>query len=177
MEKGIILYRSRYGATRKYADWLRERTGFDCTEASKASPDIAAPYKTVVFCGGIYASGIAGLSFLKKNIRTLAGKKTAILCVGASPYDEGALAEIRARNLTGELKEIPLFYARGSWDESKMKWMDRTLCKMLQREVAKRDPATCEPWMKALLCAAGESHDWTDPRYLLPLLDHLTANP
>ena len=28
--KGIILYRSKYGATKRYADWLAQETGFDC---------------------------------------------------------------------------------------------------------------------------------------------------
>ena len=95
------------------------------------------------------------------------------MCVGASPYDEGALKEIKARNLTGDLKEIPLFYGRGAWDESSMKFVDRTLCRLLQMSVAKKDPSTYEPWMKALMCAAGQTCDWTDKKYLTPLLDYL----
>ena len=27
---GIILYKSRYGATKRYADWIAEKTGFSC---------------------------------------------------------------------------------------------------------------------------------------------------
>ena len=30
MSKGIILYQSKYGATKKYAGWLVEETGYDC---------------------------------------------------------------------------------------------------------------------------------------------------
>lgn len=75
---------------------------------------------------------------MKKNINKLKNKKIAILCVGAFPSDEGAFAEIKARNLPGALKEIQLFYGRGAWDENKMKFMDRTLCKMLQKSVAKK---------------------------------------
>ena len=110
---------------------------------------------------------------MKKNINKLRNKKIAILCVGASPYDESAFAEIKAHNLTDDLKDIPLFYGRGAWDESKMKFVDRTLCKMLQKSVAKKNPDTYEPWMKALMCASGQSCDWTDEKYLLPLIDYL----
>lgn len=171
--KGIILYQSKYGATEKYARWLQEQLCFDCVEASKATLDVVKPYDTILFCGGIYASGIAGLAFLKKHIRQLQDKKTAIFCVGASPYDESAFAEIKARNLTGELRGIPIFYGRGAWDESKMTFRDRTLCRLLQKSVAKRDPDTYEPWMKALMCAVGQTCDWTDRKYLTPLLDYL----
>ena len=28
--KGIIIYKSKYGATKKYAEWISEATGFPC---------------------------------------------------------------------------------------------------------------------------------------------------
>lgn len=171
--KGIVLYQSKYGATKKYACWLEEALGFACMEVGETAGDIVKQYDTIIFCGGIYASGIAGLAFLKKHIRGLQDKKTAIFCVGASPYDESALAEIKARNLTGDLRGIPLFYGRGAWDESKMTFRDKILCRLLQKSVAKRDPDTYEPWMKALMCAVGQNCDWTDRKYLVPLLDYL----
>lgn len=173
MTKGIIIYQSKYEATRKYAEWIQAMTNFHCMETSKAQVGEVAQYETILLCGGVYASGIAGLSFLKKNIDKLKKNKLAILCVGASPYDESAFAEIKAHNLTGDLRDIPLFYGRGAWNESKMKFMDRTLCKMLQKSIAKKDPRTYEPWMKALMCAAGQNCDWTDKKYLIPLMDYL----
>ncbi len=173
MTNGIIVYQSKYGATEKYVRWLQDVTNFPCVETRKAAVDEVAQYDRILLCGGIYASGIAGISFLKKNMGKLKNKKIAILCVGASPYDERALADIKAHNLTGDLSDIPLFYGRGAWEESKMKFMDRALCKMLQKSIAKKDPGTYEPWMKALMCASGQSCDWTDKKYLIPLLEYL----
>lgn len=173
MQKGLILYQSKYGATKKYADWLVEKTNFDCIETAKAKD--LTQYDTVILCGGIYASGIAGLAFFRKNIAQLAHKKAAILCVGASPYDEKALNEVKTHNLKKDLQNIPLFYGRGAWDEKSMTVKDRMLCKMLQKALAKRDPATYEPWMGALMGAVGKKCDWTDPKYLKPLLDYIKA--
>ena len=68
--KGIILYKSKYGATQKYAEWLVEATGFECIETNKAKISEVKKYDVVILGGGIYASGIAGLSFLKKNLST-----------------------------------------------------------------------------------------------------------
>ena len=176
MAKGIIIYQSKYGATKKYAEWLQAMTGYHCAETSKAAVNEVAQYDTIVLCGGIYASGIAGLSFLKKNIDKLKHKKTAILCVGASPYDESAFAAIKEHNLTGDLRNIPLFYGRGAWDEKAMSFKDRTLCRILQKSVAKIDPSKQEPWMKALSCAAGKQCDWTDEKYLEGLMEFLHHN-
>ena len=81
MKKGVILYRSKYGATKKYASWLEEATGFDCIETPNATVDAVKQYETIILCGGIYASGIAGLSFLKKNMEKLKGSKILVFCV------------------------------------------------------------------------------------------------
>ncbi len=171
MKKGIIVYRSRYGATKKYADWIKEETGFDLVEMKNAVADEVMQYDTVIFCGGIYASGIAGLSFLRKNRRKQSESRIFVLCVGASPYDEKAFRELKEHNLKEDLKEIPVFYGRGAWDESAMTFIDRTMCGMLKKVVAKKDPASCEPWMKALLEASGKNCDWTDKSYLKPLFE------
>ena len=66
MTKGIIVYQSKYGATKKYAEWLQVMTNFQCIEISKAVVNEVAQYETIILCGGVYASGIAGLSFLKR---------------------------------------------------------------------------------------------------------------
>ena len=81
MSKGIIIYQSKYGSTKKYVQWLQEATGFDAIEVKKAKADIMNDYNTVVLCGAVYASGIAGISYLRKNKNALAGKKNGgILC-------------------------------------------------------------------------------------------------
>ena len=110
---------------------------------------------------------------MKKHFRDLNGKKIAVFCVGASPYDEQAINEIKKYNLKNELSNIPLFYGRGTWDESGMSFKDRTLCKLLQKTIAKKDPNTYEPWMKALMCAVGKSCDWTDRKYLDSIQNYL----
>lgn len=173
MSKGIILYQSKYGATKKYADWLVEETGFDCVETKNAKVVNLQEYDVIILGGGVYASGIAGLQFLKKNIGQLADKKIVVFAVGASPYDEKAIQQVRDLHFQNELSSIPLFYCRGAWDEEKMKFVDRTLCNMLQKAVAKQNPEEYEPWQKALMCAVGQKCDWTNKSYLEPMLKHI----
>lgn len=177
MNKGIILYQSKYGATKKYADWLTEATGFDCMETKKATLAAVQPCETIVLMGGVYTSGVAGLSFLKKHIASLKGKRILIFAVGASPYDEAAVEQARIHNLKGDLAGLPFFYGRGAWDLAGMTLGDRTLCKLLLKAVSKQDPATYEPWQKALTEAAkaDSAVDWTDKAWLEPLLAALNA--
>ena len=41
------------------------------------------------------------------------------------------------------------------------------------QSVAKKDPDTYEPWERALVSAVGHGCDWTDEKYLRPLLDYI----
>lgn len=75
MKKGIIIYKSKYGATEKYANWLSKETNFDCIINKSIDINKILQYDIIIFAGGIYASGIAGLTFLKKNFAILQIKK------------------------------------------------------------------------------------------------------
>ena len=170
---GIILYQSKYGATKKYAEWIFEETGFEYIETKKADIKKVVNFDTIVLGGGIYASGIAGLAFLKKNIGKLSGKKIVVYCSGASPYEESAFQQIRAHNMKDALTDIPVFYCRGAWDMESMSLKDRTLCSMLRNAIAKKDPADYEIWEKALMSAAESKCDWTDKKYIVPIIEYI----
>ena len=172
---GIVLYQSKYGSAKKYAEWISAETGFECIETKKADIKEVVKYDIVVLCGGIYTSGIAGLSFFKKNIGKLSGKKLAVLFCCASPYDENAVRQLRDFNMKDALSDIPLFYGRGAWDMEAMSFKDRTLCSMLQKAVAGKEPEKCEIWEKALLEAGTEKHDWTDKKYIEPLIAYINS--
>ena len=171
--KGIILYTSKYGATKRYADWLAAESGFDCIETKNAKIEDVMQYDAIILGGGIYASGISGLSFLKKNIEKLQGRKIIIFCDGASPFDEKAFQQIIDYNLKGPLSGLPCFYCRGAWDMDRMNFADRNLCRLLQKIVAKKKTGDHEIWEKALLEAGNKKCDWTDKAYIKPILEAL----
>ena len=175
MGKGIILYRSRYGATAKYAEWLAEETCFDIMQTREASIEKLHRYDTIVLGGGVYASGIAGIGFLRKNLKQLQGKRLAVFCVGASPYEEKAFEELYAHNFKDGLKGIPCFYCRGAWNEAERRAAGRNEGGRLAECVGKKDRETLEPWERALMEASGKFCDWTERRYLTPLIDFLKS--
>ena len=171
---GIILYKSKYGSTKKYAEWLAEETGFAMAETDKASIRDVSQYDTVILGGGVYASSIAGLSFLKKHWKSLSGKKVLVFVCGASPYEKEAFDTVVAFNMKGELSGVPCFYGRGAFDMTSMTFKDRTLCKLLRKALAKKDPKDYEIWEQALMeTPESERGDWTDKTYIQPVLETL----
>ena len=175
MEQGLILVHSRYGAARKYADWLKEKTGFSVLEAKQVKEEQLSRYTILLLLGGVYASGIGGIGVLRKHWKLLQNKKLAVFAVGASPYEEENLTLLKQRNLCPPMEEVPCFYGRGIWDLSVMSLVDRTLCKMLQKSAAKKPVNQCQTWELALREAGDRRVDWTHPDYLEPVLEWLEA--
>ncbi|WP_390480851.1 flavodoxin domain-containing protein [Clostridium baratii] len=171
----LVMYQSKYGATKKYAEWLAEKLSCDLIKTKDANINKVIKYDTIILEGGIYASGIAGISFLKKNYTKLKDKKIVVFAVGASPYNEEAIKNLKEHNLRGELSKIPCFYCRGAWNEEKMSWKDRTLCNMLKKVVLKKDPSKYEPWEEALVEAIGSECDWTSKESINPIIDFIEA--
>lgn len=174
--QGIVIYQSKYGATKKYAEWIAEETGFDTIETSKAKVSDLQKYDVVLLGGGVYATGIAGISFLRKNMKALQGKKIIVFCDGASPFEAQAFEAIKKQNMKDDLQAIPFFYCRGGWDMEAMGFMDKHLCQMLRKAVAKKNPDDYEAWEKALMAAGDEKCDWTDKKYLQPIFAEINRS-
>ena len=59
MGKQLIIYGSRYGSARRYAERLAEMTGLDAVEYNGVK-DLDA-YDSIVYLGSLYAGGVTGL--------------------------------------------------------------------------------------------------------------------
>lgn len=176
MSRIVVIYQSKYGATKVYAEWLSQELSCDLVETKKASVEqIEKKYDVVILGGGIYATGIAGLSFLKKHYKRLKNKRIIVFAVGASPYDEKAMAALQEKNFSKELSHIPCFYCRGAWNEEIMSWKDKTLCNLLKKAVEKKDPSTYEPWETGLMQAIGSNNDWTDKENIKQIVEFVRA--
>jgi len=176
MSNTVVLYQSKYGTTKKYAEWLAEELSCDLIETKKASIEQIQKYDVIILGGGVYASGILGFSFLKKHYNRLKNKKVIVFAVGASPYDEKAFRAFREHNFKDELSSIPLFYCRGAWNEEIMSWKDKILCNLLKKAVTKKDPANYEPWEAALMQSVGRSSDWTDKKNIKEIVEYVKMN-
>ena len=89
---------------------LAEALGTEAQELDRAGADALSGCERAVFVGGVYAGGVAGLQKFAKLLSGGSVGRAAVLCVGASPYDEGAIAQLRGRCRALD-ENVPLFYA------------------------------------------------------------------
>lgn len=64
-----MLYKSKYGASARYASMLAEALGTEAQELDRAGAAALSGCERAVFVGGVYAGGVAGLQNLQSCSR------------------------------------------------------------------------------------------------------------
>lgn len=163
MRSTIIIYSSKTGFSKRYAQWLaedlncptlpfRDRKGADLTK-----------YDTIILTGGLYAGQMSGLKWLKSQLPALAGKRLAAVAVGCSPMDWPGQAKSLTQ-LFGGTPEIRGFYCQGGLDYDHMGAVDRTMMAALRMMLK------AQKNQQEMLKGISQSFDGTNREYLAPVI-------
>lgn len=165
--KTIVVYKSKYGYTKKYAQWLAESLGCDIKE--NASLADVMRYDTIIYGGGIYAGRINGAKLITKNLEKLSGKMLALFAIGSSVGRPEELEAFWKQALGEKVRlNVPHFYLRGGFDYGRLGSVDRLMMNMLKKMLLKKDTLTEDD--KGLLAAYETPVDFTDRENLEELL-------
>lgn len=171
-KKTIIVYKTKYGSAKRYAEWIAEELKADIFERSKVRLADLLKYDTIVYGGSVYAVGILGISLIKKNFGKLRDKKVVVFSVGASPAHSEALNDIKNKNFTNEMKEkIHYFHLRGGFDFSRLNPVDKLLMSLLKKILKRKKEEELTDDEKGMLAMCDHPSDWTDKKAIAPIID------
>ncbi|MDE6132113.1 MAG: flavodoxin domain-containing protein [Oscillospiraceae bacterium] len=157
--KTVVVYKSKYGYTKKYAEWLAESLGCDIKE--NASLADVSGYDCIICGGGIYAGRINGAKLIAKNLDKLSGKKLVLFAVGANVGRPEELEAFWEQALEEKVRgNVPHFYLRGGFDYGRLGSVDRFMMNMLKKMLLKKDTLTEDD--KGMLAAYETPFDFTD---------------
>lgn len=124
----IIVYESKTGFTKKYADMLAEKTGLKAYRVKELPADMKD--EEIIFLGWMKAGMVQGLKKLKNsNIK-------AVCASGTARTAEPDIETIAARN---GIKGIPFFYLRGGCLPLKdLKGMDKIMLTLFMKMLKNR---------------------------------------
>ena len=88
-----VVYCSRYGSTKQYAQWLAEDLGADLYDVRRVYKEKLETYDTIVFGGGLYYGVIKGLSRLKRNYASIRESNLVVFAVGLTPPENKKLLD------------------------------------------------------------------------------------
>lgn len=170
----IVIYKSRYGSTKDYANWIAEEIGCKAVEAKTVTADGLEKYDTIIYGGGLYAEVINGVSLITKNLDRLKNKKIAVFSTGITPLDCREYYDtyvIKKNFKQGIPENIKVFNFMGKMILDELSLPHRAAIKTLKKIMSgKENPTEMEKLLVELCDADG---DFTDKAAISPLVEYV----
>ncbi len=180
MRKIVVIYESKYGSTRCYAQWIAEELTCSLFERKDFNPKDFTKYDVIIYGGGLYAGGVSGIKFITQNWKLLKNKQVVLYTCGlAEPEDTDNLSTIRkslSKILSPEiLEQIRLFHLRGGIDYSRLSFTHKAMMSMLRRMLLKKNPDSLSEENKQLLETYGKCINFTNRESIWPLTQYVLS--
>lgn len=171
MPKVVVIYKSKYGSTKRYAEWIAEEAKADLHEASEVKTEDLAKYDVIVFGGSLHAVGIKGIKLITDNFEKIKDKRLIVYGVGASPVREDAIKSVIESNFKGNMRDkINFFYLRGAFNYDKLSIGDKMLMNALKLKIKSKKEGELDEDSKGLLECYDNPVDWTDKKAIEPIV-------
>jgi menaquinone-dependent protoporphyrinogen IX oxidase len=127
--KGIVIYKSKYGSARQYAQWIGNDLNFPVVEASVANKERIKEADIVIVGSSIYMGKALIKRWLRRNLRLLAGKQLFIFLVSGTPLNKRfQLEKYASRSIPAAIRGVAhLFFFPGRMVYKRLSWLDRLL--------------------------------------------------
>jgi menaquinone-dependent protoporphyrinogen IX oxidase len=177
MGKTLVIYKSRYGSTKQYAEWIASELNGDIYELSKLPKNVIGKYSIIILGGGLYAGHISGLNILKNNFENIADKKFVIFTCGMSnPNDEDAIKYIQKgleksipQNIKGKIK---VFHLRGSMNYSELKPLHKFMMSIVNKVLMKKEREKLSEDEKEILETYGKAFNFINKDTIKPIIEY-----
>lgn len=164
MNKTVILYYSKTGFTKQYAQWIQESTKADCFPYAKRDEIDYSQYSAVLFGSWVHAGSIQNLKWLQAKKEEFKDKKVLVFFTGASP--DKAQCGVKQE----DLDSFPCFYCPGGLAYEKMGFFDRLLMRAFSQFIKKQAGADSIKYL-----TLSKSFNQTDKSAIEPLLNELKS--
>ena len=159
----VVVYKSKYGSTKTYAEWIAEDLGCEAIDAKNVKIDDLLKYDTIIYGGGLYAEIINGVILLTKNMDKLEGKKLIVYTTAITPlkyreyYDEMVIK----KNFSDDIKDkFKVYNFMGKMIIDELTLVHRTALKTLKKIMSgKENPTEMEKLLVELCDANGDFSD------------------
>lgn len=166
--KGIIIYHSKTGFTKKYAQWIGEELHFECLPYEKRNRVSLAEYDILIYGGSVHAGSIMGLKWLKgqKN-----GNQSSwiVFATGAIPAGPDTVRDMLEQNLKDT--QMKGFYFPGGINYEAMGAGNRLLMSMFRKMISGKKDKT--PQEEEMAAALQSSYDLSDRKAIRPLIEYV----
>ena len=173
-KKVAVIYKTKYGSTKKYAGWMTLKLDADLYEITDIRAKHLLEYDTIVFGAGIYRGKINGISFIKENYDKVRDKELFIFTVGMETISESKKEEIIKNNLDDfKDKDFKLYNFKGSFEYKSLNILDKIMIKTLKKLIENKNKVDLTEDGLNILKGFEEKVDLTDKKSINDLIEDI----
>lgn len=126
--KGKVLFVSKYGSTRQYAEWISEETGFPVVDLLKDKTPDLTDIDVVIIGGWIMADRMRSSSWIRKNMDVLLKKKVILFSTSGSKPTKELKRKYLEGSIPRELRNHADYYPlHGRFNKEELNFLDRKM--------------------------------------------------
>lgn len=131
----LIIYRSKYGATKEYADWVGEALKTEPTPVSAVKPEMLVYADRIIIGTPVYLGRMLMRNWIAQNQRYLLDKPVYLFVVCGTPASASEkTTKIIKDNLPPSVQDkFRIYFLPGRVMPQKLSWIDRVLIRMATR--------------------------------------------
>jgi len=170
MSKIAVIYKSKYGTTKRYAEWIAEALDAPLFESAGIKSSQLNAYDVVVYGGGLYARGIDGVKLVTENF----SNALVLFTVGLADPQITDYTPILQKALTPEqLSKTKVFHFRGGVDYKRLSLIHKGMMALLKKEADKIPPDKRTSDDAGIIETYGKEIDFTDKAAIEPLVEYV----
>ena len=133
--KAIVIYCSKRGTTKKYAEWIAEDLGCKIVPVQNMDVSALGDFDIVIYGGWTRGGGIVDLDKIRKNYVKwdLDKKSLLVYSVGIARMSKPNMDQMREINMTKPIQDIPLFILPGAYHKENISGVDKIIMKATKK--------------------------------------------
>lgn len=172
-EKVAVIYKSKYGATKRYAGWIALKLDADLYELSDISKNDLKQYDRIIYGGPLYRGKIKGIKFITNNYDNIKDKKISLFMVGMKSFEESYINTILLNNIEQKIiNNIDVFYFRGKLNYKELSIKDRIVIYGLREKITDKYQQDISADEKIILEIINKPIDYIDKKSIDVLLNN-----
>jgi len=177
MNKTLVIYYSKYGHTKKYAQWLAEELNADICTGKNLKSNRLNNYSAIIFGSSLYAGTNKAAQLLVKHFKQIKDKKVVLFTCGLT--DVGSESNVIGINkaldkvITPEIRsKIKIFHVRGGVDYDHLSFLHKTMLKWLYSQLSKKHDSELTDENRDFLATYGQKIDFSDKKMIEPIIQY-----
>lgn len=175
MSNVAVIYKSKYGSTKKYAEWIAKDLDADLFDGSKVNVEKLSKHDTIIFGGGVYADTINGVDLITKNYESIKNKNIIVYTVGlAATNNKEEFTRVIDKNFNAEMiKKMQFYHFQGGIDYSKLSLTHKMMMYMFYKFIAKKKAEDLSTDAQMMVATYGKNVDYTHKASIEPLVGYV----